>query len=131
MHELADTEPRACRHELGGVGRRKLGCHGVGTSGVDDHDGVGAAALQRESIQRLLQRLATAAGEKNRDDSRLHSFDPKPTDRRDGSGAAAKLAALALAQAAPDAETLVVVQRVLEALGLDLARCADLLGVAR
>ena len=41
----------------------------------------------------------------------------------------AELAPFALAQAAPDAETLVVLQRVVEALGLDLARGADALGV--
>src|SRR6218665_573535 len=41
------------------------------------------------------------------------------------------LAALPLAQPAPDAEALIVSQRVGQALGLDLARLADLLGVAR
>src|SRR5690606_9583440 len=40
-------------------------------------------------------------------------------------------AALALAEAAPDAESLVVRERVLEALGADVARLADALGVAR
>ena len=41
------------------------------------------------------------------------------------------LATLAFAEAAPDAEALVVLQRVLEALGLHVARGADALGVAR
>src|SRR3954447_20733548 len=45
-------------------------------------------------------------------------------------GAAAQTAALTLGDPAPDAEALVVVQRVLEALGLDLAPGADLLRLA-
>src|SRR3954447_1157827 len=43
----------------------------------------------------------------------------------------AQLATLALGEATPDAEALVVLERVLEALGLDLAGRADLLGLAR
>src|SRR5688572_7619468 len=45
-------------------------------------------------------------------------------------GAATQATALALRQAAPDPEALVVGQRVLEALGLDLAAGADLLRLA-
>src|SRR3954453_23563732 len=45
-------------------------------------------------------------------------------------GAATEAAALALGQAAPDAEALVVGQRVLQALGPDLAAGADLLRLA-
>src|SRR6185312_12163624 len=43
--------------------------------------------------------------------------------------AALELATLALAEAAPDPEALVVLQSVFEALGPDLARCADPLGI--
>src|SRR5690606_34273160 len=52
---------------------------------------------------------------------------------RGGSGgaAAAQLAALALAQPAPDAEALVVLQRVFEALAAHRASAADALRVAR
>ena len=49
---------------------------------------------------------------------------------RGSDGAAAQPATLALGEAAPDAEALVVGQRVLEALGLDLAAGADLLRLA-
>src|SRR3712207_9186625 len=45
-------------------------------------------------------------------------------------GAATQPATLALGQPAPDAEALVVAQRVLQALGADLAAGADLLGLA-
>ena len=45
-------------------------------------------------------------------------------------GATLELAALALREAAPDPEALVVVERVLEAFAADIARCADPLGVA-
>src|SRR4029453_597357 len=45
-------------------------------------------------------------------------------------GAAAQPATLTLGQPAPDAEALVVGERVLEALGLHLAAGADLLGLA-
>src|SRR4051812_44528305 len=46
-------------------------------------------------------------------------------------GAAAQTAALTLGEPAPDTEALVVGQRVLQALGLDLAAGADLLRLAR
>src|SRR5690606_3877440 len=45
--------------------------------------------------------------------------------------AALELAALALRETAPDAEPLVVLERVLQALRADLAARADLLGLAR
>ena len=45
--------------------------------------------------------------------------------------AALELAALAFTEAAPDAEALVVLQRVLEAFAADVAGGADALGIAR
>src|SRR4051812_9528041 len=53
-----------------------------------------------------------------------------PDESTPSGGAAAQATTLTLGQTAPDAEALVVAQRVLEALGLDLAAGADLLGLA-
>src|SRR3954452_17971632 len=50
--------------------------------------------------------------------------------RKASAGAALEPAALPLGEAAPDAEPLVVLECVLEALGPDLAAGADLLGLA-
>src|SRR5690606_29748544 len=55
----------------------------------------------------------------------------RPTARARSACAALELATLALAETAPDAEALVILQRVLEAFAPDVARRADALGIPR
>ena len=55
---------------------------------------------------------------------------PQRRRRTNNSGALAQLAPLTLRETAPDAEPLIVLERVLEAAAAHLARRADLLGVA-
>ena len=116
----------------------------VGCCAVDGDHGIRLAGLRREGVESALKVVAAAAGDDDGGDSRIHRSQPKlgrcavqrvergAYSRRAGqsAGALAQLAALALGEAAPDAEALVVRECVLEALGPHFARRADLLRVA-
>ena len=89
--------------------------------GVHHTDPVQSPGLFGERFEALLQVLSAAANNKNRVDANAHDA---PL------GASAQATSLAFGQATPNSKTLVIGQRVLEALSFNFALSADFLGVS-
>jgi hypothetical protein len=146
---LPEGHARGGLHHARWVGRGEEGGGSVTRAEVDRDDLVGPPGLRGEGREGPVEERRALVGDEDRGYSWLHDRgDPtwcvvgirrsRTARRKPGAAggtagsdrALAELAALALGEAAPDAEALVVLERVLEALAAHLARSADLLGVA-